>query len=241
MDLFEHEESVQNAAHQALRELQRNETDKCDVKLFADLLNEYERLLKQLVMLSRSAGESMDYIITDRQKQVEKANLDDLTQINNRRYLNEHIDDVYKTISLTNGILGFMMIDIDFFKKYNDAYGHTAGDDCLKTVAQTIVGSVNRAGGFAARYGGEEFAVVLPNVDENGACIIAEKILKNVRACNIPHESSEAADIVTVSIGVATGIAKRDQTYEDFIKRADEALYEAKENGRNRYTSVDLS
>jgi len=128
------------------------------------------------------------------------------------------------------------MIDIDYFKKYNDTYGHDAGDNCLKTVASNLSECVIREEDFIARYGGEEFVVVLPNTDENGACLIAEKMLEKIRECNILHKTSDTAGYVTVSIGGTTGIINHLQNGSDYIKAADKVLYESKKNGRNRYT-----
>jgi diguanylate cyclase (GGDEF)-like protein len=133
-----------------------------------------------------------------------------------------------------------MMIDIDFFKKYNDSYGHSQGDVCLRSVAGALSSSVTRADDFVARYGGEEFAVVMPNTDEAGALLLADKMLNAVRACNIPHEMNEAADCVTISIGVTSGVVANSLSGLDFIKRADDALYLSKQSGRNKYTYVSL-
>jgi diguanylate cyclase (GGDEF)-like protein len=128
------------------------------------------------------------------------------------------------------------MLDIDFFKKYNDTYGHSEGDICLKSIAKVLAASVMRPEDFAARYGGEEFVVVLPNTDENGARVMAEKILKDVRARGIPHIKNEAANCVTVSIGVTTALIDLTFDSDDYIKLAEEALCISKENGRNQYT-----
>jgi diguanylate cyclase (GGDEF)-like protein len=129
-----------------------------------------------------------------------------------------------------------LMIDIDFFKRYNDTYGHVEGDRCLKAVAQTLAQCITRADDFVARYGGEEFIVVLPNTDEQGARLIAEKMLDNVRALRLPHEKSEAAGYVTVSIGGTTGTVMHTHNPGDFIKRADEMMYKSKQEGRNRFS-----
>jgi diguanylate cyclase (GGDEF)-like protein len=128
-----------------------------------------------------------------------------------------------------------MMIDIDYFKYYNDTYGHSMGDECLKTVADVLSKSVLRLDDFVTRYGGEEFVVVMPNTEEAGACAIAEKLLESIRERNIPHKKNEVADCITVSIGVTTGIVEHAHTAEDFINRADEMMYKAKQGGRNRY------
>ena len=129
-----------------------------------------------------------------------------------------------------------MMIDIDRFKLYNDTYGHGEGDNCLKSIARILSISIIRDADFVTRYGGEEFTIVLPYTDENGACIIAEKLLENIRNYNIPHNKSDIADYVTISIGIVTGKVKHSQKGNDYIKKADEMLYISKQRGRNKYT-----
>ena len=153
--------------------------------------------------------------------------------------LDERLAQIIKSLSRSGSTLSVLMIDIDHFKKYNDTYGHGAGDGCLRAVAGAISECILRDEDFVARYGGEEFAVVLPNTDRNGAQMIAEKLLKKIRECNIPHKASDVADYVTVSIGGTTGIVKHSQHASDYIKAADKALYESKKNGRNRYTYED--
>ena len=115
-------------------------------------------------------------------------------------------------------------------------YGHSEGDNYLKIVAETLSKSIARADDFVARYGGEEFAVVLPNTDEHGARTVAEKMLQSICDLNIPHEKSDAANYVTISIGVITGKPEHTQNMENYIKRSDEMLYVSKQSGRNRYT-----
>ncbi|MDR2594209.1 MAG: GGDEF domain-containing protein, partial [Fibromonadaceae bacterium] len=166
--------------------------------------------------------------------------IDQLTGIYNRRYLDGSLKKIINSHSRTGSSLSLLMIDIDYFKKYNDTYGHEAGDGCLRAVAHALSQCVSRDEDFIARYGGEEFAFVLPNTDKNGAQAIAEKLLEKMHKCNIPHKASEVADYVTVSIGGATGIVKHSQHARDYIKAADKALYESKKNGRNRYTYEDV-
>jgi len=161
---------------------------------------------------------------------------DALTGIYNRQFLDENLKRIMSYLSRADGLLSLMMIDIDFFKLYNDTYGHIQGDKCLKAVAQTLSKSIKRTDDFVARYGGEEFVVILPNTDERGARFIADKLLENVQNCNIPHEHSNAADRVTISIGVTTGKVAHTHTADDFVKKADELLYKSKREGRNRYS-----
>jgi len=162
--------------------------------------------------------------------------IDQLTGIYNRRFFDGNMKKIIRSLSHTGGKLSLLMIDIDFFKKYNDTYGHDAGDTCLKEVAAILNKSINRGDDFTARYGGEEFVVVLPNADSNGARIIAERLLKNICDANIPHEKNEVAPYITVSIGGTTGIVNNKQEESDYVKSADTALYKSKQNGRNRYT-----
>jgi diguanylate cyclase (GGDEF)-like protein len=167
--------------------------------------------------------------------------IDQLTGIYNRRYLDGSLKKIIKLHSRTGGRLSVLMIDIDYFKKYNDTYGHDAGDDCLRTVAFILSECVIREDDFIARYGGEEFTAILPNTDENGAQMVAEKMLEKIRESNIPHKTSDIAGYVTVSIGGATGIINHFQNGSDYIKTADKALYESKRNGRNRYTFLKIT
>ena len=154
--------------------------------------------------------------------------------------MEDSLKRIMKSLKRSGGELSVLMMDIDYFKKYNDTYGHSQGDFCLKNVAEALAGSLSRPNDFVARYGGEEFAIILPNTDESGARVMANKVLTNVRARNIPHEKNEAADCVTISIGVTTSKVVQGQEWSDYIKRADEALYMSKQNGRNRYTYIDL-
>jgi len=164
--------------------------------------------------------------------------IDPLTGIFNRRFMNGHLKKIIRTLSRSEGKLSLLMIDIDFFKKYNDAYGHEMGDTCLIKVANTLASCITREEDFVARYGGEEFAVILPNTDKEGAEMLAEKMRKKIYECNIPHEKSNTAAFVTISIGGTTGIVKHSHNESDFIKQADEALYKSKQDGRNRYTFI---
>jgi len=168
-----------------------------------------------------------------------KGHYDGLTGIFNRRYFESMLHNNILTLSRAKTKMSVLLIDIDYFKKYNDTYGHLKGDECLKTIAQTLNKGIVRSGDFAARYGGEEFVVVLPNTDATGARIIADKILNAIRGLKIPHENSSEG-IVTISVGITTGGIIHTQKWNDYIKRADEALYMSKQNGRNRYTFIEL-
>ena len=169
-----------------------------------------------------------------------KANIDALTGIYNRRFMENNLEHIMAVMSRSQGLLSVLMLDIDFFKKYNDSLGHDQGDECLRMVAKAISDHVTRASDFAARYGGEEFIVVLTHTDEAGAHVVAERLIESVRALNIPHPDSSAAPFVTVSIGGTSGKVVYGQEWEEFVKRADEALYMSKQNGRNKFTFIGM-
>lgn len=128
-----------------------------------------------------------------------------------------------------------MLIDIDHFKLYNDTYGHMEGDECLRTVAATLDSIVSRPGDLVARYGGEEFVIILPNTSEQGLKEIAEKILVNIAALNIPHSASKTSNRITVSIGGYTMVPNQGHDPDYLIAQADKSLYKAKASGRNRF------
>ncbi|NET27358.1 PleD family two-component system response regulator [Okeania sp. SIO1I7] len=174
------------------------------------------------------------------------ASLDSLTMIANRRNFEKFIESEWKR-SHKNGLpLSIIMCDVDFFKAYNDTYGHQAGDTCLKKIADLIVQNVNRSPDLVARYGGEEFVVVLPETDLQGAVYVAEKICKSIKDAAIVHQGSKISNCVTVSCGVATRTSLSWNTDfnsqpSDLIKEADSALYEAKSQGRNRVYSYSIN
>ena len=179
---------------------------------------------------------NMEKNILHLEVEVDKIFYDPLTELYNRRFLDETLRRLIRSLSRAGGLISVMMIDIDYFKNYNDAYGHVEGDNCLKKVAKALTESVTRADDFVARYGGEEFLIVLPNTDEEGARMMARRVMKNIKKCEIPHKSSEVDSLLTVSIGVMTGKADHTRECGDYVKRADELLYESKRGGRNRYT-----
>jgi diguanylate cyclase (GGDEF)-like protein len=162
------------------------------------------------------------------------ASEDKLTGLANRRHFDQFLDVELKRAKRLASPLSLILIDVDFFKRYNDHYGHLAGDECLRIIGQAIKHCVRRPGDMAARYGGEEIAVVMPNTDESGARKVAEAILSGIAAEQLAHLSSPLG-IVTVSLGVATYVADgSDPDEKALIGRADRALYAAKSQGRNQ-------
>ena len=166
--------------------------------------------------------------------------LDGLTEIPNRRRFNEVFDSEWRRSVRTKTSIALLMIDIDFFKQFNDHYGHAIGDDCLKKVAQAIQRSIHRPTDLVARYGGEEFAVILPETDLKGALHVAEMMQENIKALNIFHEKSSAHSLLTVSIGVTAMSPTINSSQDIFFKTADEMLYKAKDSGRNAISHCGL-
>lgn len=162
------------------------------------------------------------------------ARLDGLTQIANRRSFDERVEIEIARCFRNQSSLSLMICDIDCFKQYNDTYGHLAGDTALQKVAKTLEGRFQRATDLVARYGGEEFVVLLPDTPAEDAYRMSQDMVGAVTELGIPHKSSKAVDRVSISVGVAAANGKESLTKDELIERADEALYQAKETGRNQ-------
>ncbi|GIC78506.1 diguanylate cyclase [Moritella sp. F3] len=163
------------------------------------------------------------------------ATLDGLTGIANRRHLDITIAKELARAQRYAQPLTFIIADIDFFKKYNDHYGHIQGDECLKAVASILDSSLRRPSELVARYGGEEFCMLLPNTDIKNAKLVAEKLVNAVRSLEFRHEGIDKQAIVTMSFGVMSLVPSRDVTVKELMLQADEKLYRAKENGRDQW------
>jgi diguanylate cyclase (GGDEF)-like protein len=190
-----------------------------------------------------SAQEIRKILIDVLLKQVssEQASWEDrLTGIGNRRSFDANLANAWAQSSRAKVPLSLMMVDVDFFKKFNDAHGHQAGDECLRQVASALDGCARRAGDSVTRYGGEEFAVVMFHTSLNEARNISENMLAAVRKLNIRHEQS-SHEIVTISMGLATIVPTVDDDMQQLVEEADKSLYRAKENGRNRAEWLMLS
>lgn len=159
---------------------------------------------------------------------------DDLTQIANRRWFNDYLNQEWQRLRREQLPLSLILCDIDFFKRFNDTYGHQAGDRCLRRVAKTIQSVVKRPSDLVARYGGEEFAIVLPNTTVAGAEEVATRIRKAIKALRIPHINSLVHPSVTLSLGVASVTPDPAISLERLLTLADKALYQAKRSGRDR-------
>jgi diguanylate cyclase (GGDEF)-like protein len=160
--------------------------------------------------------------------------LDGLTGIANRRHFDNTINLEWRRAMRSAKPISLIIVDVDYFKNYNDIHGHLAGDSCLQKIAHTIRDSIRRAGNFAARYGGEEFVVILPDTNAEGVYLFAESLRQKIENLNIEHKNSRVGKNVTVSLGVSTTVPKKGSTHDKLLSLADKALYEAKQGGRNR-------
>ena len=165
--------------------------------------------------------------------------MDGLTEIANRRFFDEYSEKEWKRAQRDKKPFAVIMVDLDGFKSYNDTYGHQRGDVCLKKVAGVIKGAMKRPADLAARYGGEEFVLVLPETDKDGACKLAEQLRQEIIDLKLEHQNNICEKWVTISLGVATGIAEPGKSFSDLLAKADKALYEAKGSGRNRTSFFD--
>jgi len=170
------------------------------------------------------------------------ATIDGLTQVANRRHFEETLSREWSRMRREGQPLSLIMSDVDFFKRYNDHYGHPTGDECLQSVAQCMQRCVQRTSDFIARYGGEEFAVILPNTDSHGATVVAENIRREIVSMKREHLGSEVSQYLTMSFGVATVIPTSggEAALEKLVKSADDALYASKAANRNCVTATDL-
>jgi diguanylate cyclase (GGDEF)-like protein len=196
------------------------------------------RALQRLDQMRRKLQE-MSNELTAANQQLEKlSNQDGLTGIANRRAFDFLIERQFQDAVRRREPFSVVLCDVDHFKAYNDNYGHPAGDDCLKQVAAALARACKRTTDVAARYGGEEFALLLPDTPGAGAAHVAEIAKREVAALAIAHDHSSTATIVTFSAGIASYSAERDKAARDITARADEALYRAKQLGRNRALAV---
>jgi diguanylate cyclase (GGDEF)-like protein len=192
---------------------------------------ELTRLVDEKTNELRKTNEELQYL----------ANSDGLTTVGNRRLFEDFLASEWHRAIRFKTEISLILLDIDHFKLFNDSYGHQAGDDCLKKVAAALREAVHRPTDLVARFGGEEFAIILGGTDSNGALNIAEQAIINIKNLQIPHKASKTSEYLTVSVGVATTFVVFEMPESELIKAADEALYQAKENGRNQIISNDMT
>jgi diguanylate cyclase (GGDEF)-like protein len=206
------------------------------------LIDMYQLLLAQS-KIHKLANQFLHQLYHELQIQ---ASLDGLTQVANRRFFDQYFEQKWLQLKSTEFPLSLIFADVDYFKAYNDSYGHQAGDDCLKQVAQVITKTVTLDQGLVARYGGEEFVVVLPKIGHKQAILIAEKVRENIKAIQLHHPNSSISSQITLSLGVATvefgnpEIMNKIKNPGDLIIAADQALYQAKNQGRDQVVSSSM-
>lgn len=218
-----------------------------------DLLSQsFNRMAEQLQQ-SFAALEDANYVlerrVEERTTELKKANrelqrlsqIDGLTQIANRRHFDQYLTQEWHRSQREQRSLSLILCDVDFFKNYNDLYGHQKGDDCLQRVAQLLRQAVKRPADLVARYGGEEFALILPSTDLKGAIAIAQAIQQEVYSAQILHTASEISKFLTISLGIVSTIPTSAVSLDQLIAAADAALYEAKHQGRDRYISHSIN
>ncbi len=204
-----------------------------DQKILAAKMKAMERIANMRQKLLE-VSEELEKANIELQRQ---ADVDGLTGLANRRYLDRFLSHEVARCARSAQPLSVIMCDIDEFKRYNDHYGHLKGDDCIKMIAHALTVRTRRATDLAARFGGEEFVLNLPNTTGSDAIKVAQKIRAKVEALNIMHEKSSVADHVTLSMGIYNATPTSMTRSEDFLHLADQALYHAKQNGRNKVTN----
>lgn len=202
-------------------------------KMMKGILSENDEILciSRDITLQKQVEEQLRQVNS---KLEELSMLDGLTNIPNRRAFDQRIDEEWKKMIRTQKPLSLVMFDIDHFKLYNDTYGHMQGDECIKQIVKITKRILHRPSDFIARYGGEEFIIILPETNQEGAFTIVEKIRKAIQTAAIVHVNSKVIPYVTVSLGIATVFPSLETNYTELLIAADDALYKAKNKGRNR-------
>jgi diguanylate cyclase (GGDEF)-like protein len=239
MDLFKQEYDIIRKGEALLEE--GIFSDEVGAKHYRALLRHYRKLFSQLRHLVKISDIQQNDLNHLNKQLVRLSQLDPLTGIPNRRRFEEELNREWRRHQRLGIPLSLIMIDIDHFKQFNDTYGHSAGDDCLRKVAQALSVAVNRPADLVARYGGEEFVCVLPQTDGQGAVAVGQRLCNMISLLAIPHAGSCIGKYLSISLGVATlTCPTANRTIQDIITAADCCLYKAKESGRNRLDSVSL-
>ncbi|MBW4668334.1 MAG: diguanylate cyclase [Cyanomargarita calcarea GSE-NOS-MK-12-04C] len=226
----EAELSLKNAALQQATD----ELAKSNRNLEKKVKKRTKKLSQTLEILEATQGE----LLKKNQELQRLSRVDKLTQIANRYHFDEYLLQEWNRLELEQQPLSLILCDVDYFKKYNDFYGHQGGDRCLQQIAEVLLSVVKRPTDLVARYGGEEFAVIMPSTDVQGAIVVAEEIQQAIHQSKLPHARSDVSEFITISLGIATIAPTSTTSFANLIAAADKALYEAKRQGRDRYTAI---
>jgi diguanylate cyclase (GGDEF)-like protein len=234
----EHGDIIEAELYQTNMQLRAEAEERLKAELtLQTLVDLVTRQKKDLEIIVQTIMEHGDVVDTQWHRKfceaMTLADLDGLTQIPNRRRFNEYLTQQWNRLQIEQLPLALVMADIDFFKPFNDTYGHPAGDICLKRVALSLSQSLRRSSDLVARYGGEEFAIVLPATDLDGAVRLAKRVKTAIANLGIAHSGSPIAQQVTLSLGVASLIPSEQSSPTQLIMAADQELYRAKQQGRN--------
>ncbi|MBE9202599.1 PAS domain S-box protein [Synechocystis salina LEGE 06099] len=202
-----------------------------------------QKAKEYLLIMEKERAEDAEKILQKAQSRLERFNkklsylvdIDGLTKIPNRRCFNVRIKQEWRRLSRSQQPLSLILFDIDYFKNYNDCYGHPEGDNCLIKVARGVKGAVSRPADLLARFGGEEFAIILPETTEEGSLLVVKKVIHAIDQLAIAHEASPIGGQITISLGISTQFPSKENSPRTLIEQADRALYKAKRRGRNQY------
>ncbi|MBD2176334.1 GGDEF domain-containing protein [Pseudanabaena sp. FACHB-1998] len=229
------QEQLSKANHRLQTEIIDRQQTETALRLLLDRLSSEKNDLELILDTTTTHSDTIEAMLYDRALSLAReVTVDGLTQIANRRAFDQRLENEWQRLARENSPLSLLLCDVDFFKRYNDRYGHPTGDDCLRAVAKAIESCIRRPADLAARYGGEEFAVILPNTLREGATHIAEQICQAVDNLKIPHEFSYVSKHVSLSIGISTAFPTVRVLSKTLLESADKGLYLAKNNGRNR-------
>jgi len=235
----EHGDCIEMQLHTINQQLKSEITDRRRAEIALNAL--VQIILRQkddLEIILDTITEHGDVLDMQWLEKLSQANLlasfDGLTQVSNRRRFDEYLDQQWRQMAREQSPLSIVLCDIDFFKQYNDTYGHLLGDDCLKMIAQAIAQTLKRPTDLLCRYGGEEFVILLPKTDMHGAAIVAQHIQTTISDLKILHAQSTVSAYVTLSIGIATTLPDRKVLPHSLLDEADHYLYRAKQQGRAR-------
>ena len=239
-ELFSQEQKIIEKATELLQS--EDFSDNALYEPYCELLEAYKKLFRQTKRLVKM-GDRMQNDLSElnselqshKEKLAQMSYVDGLTSLANRRRFNEFLEAEWNRAVRSGSPLSLIILDIDFFKQFNDNYGHSAGDECLMLVARALSACIKRSGDLVARFGGEEFAIVLPETEFSGAKCIAAQIQNSISELAIGHEYSQIAPHVTVSSGIASCIPAEKNSHMELLEAADKQLYAAKEAGRNQF------